>query len=297
MGTMIGQWAGLPVNGAAFLLQAMHPVIGSVVDRYSVYDTDPMGRAIRSFDAVQQWVFGGKAAIEQGYWLRKMHRPLQMTTPDGQHITALHPQAYAWVIATAFPSTVWSAPLVLGRKYTETEEDELYQDMLRLARITQVPKNQLPASRAEFWPYFDKMVDEVLENTYVANNIVHNLSKNPPLRVPHLVPQRLRPAVKLLTQAVAGIPAEVMRLTLIGCLPTNVREKLEVSWSQTEERELQAVFRVYRGALKALPERITYAPLAYHARKHQRIVDTMRKRELTDFTAHDKHDPTAKCPF
>jgi len=297
MGTLFGQWAGLPVNGAAFLLQAMHPVIGSVVDRYSVYDTDPMGRAIRSFDAVQQWIFGGKAAIEHGYWLRTMHQPLQMTGPDGQHISALHPQAYAWVIATSFPSTVWSAPLILGRRYTDAEEDALYRDMLRVARITQVPKNQLPQSRTEFWPYFDKMVDEVLENTYVANNIVHNLSKNPPLTIPRQVPKRLRPAIKMVTKSAAGIPAELLRLTLIGCLPANVREKLDVSWSRAEEAELQAAFRVYRGAVKALPERITYAPLAYHARKHQRIVNAMRKRELTDFTAHDKQQPAARCPF
>lgn len=297
MGTVFGQWAGLPVNGAAFLLQAMHPVIGSVVDRYSVYETDPLGRAIRSFDAVQQWIFGGKAAIEHGYWLRTMHQPLQMTGPDGQHISALHPQAYAWVIATAFPSTVWSAPLILGRKYTDAEEDALYRDTLRVARITQVPKNQLPQSRAEFWLYFDKMVDEVLENTYVANNIVHNLSKNPPLTVPRGVPRWLRPATELLTRSAAGIPAEILRLTLIGCLPPNVREKLDVPWSRADELELQAAFRVYRGLLRTLPERITYAPLAYHARKHQRIVNTMRRRELTDFTAHDKHQSAATCPI
>ncbi len=297
MGTVIGQWAGLPVNGAAFLLQAMHPVIGSVVDRFSVYDTDPLGRAVRSFDAVQQWTFGGKAAIEHGYWLRTMHQPLQMTSPDGQHISALHPGAYAWVIATAFPAAVWSAPLILGRKYTAAEEDKLYQDTLRLARITQVPKNQIPGSRAEFWPYFDKMVDEVLENTYVANNIVHNLSKNPPLTVPRQVPRPLRPATKRLAQTAAAIPAEVLRLTLIGTLPANIREILNVAWSRTEELELQAAFRVYRRILKTLPERVTYAPLAYHARKQQRIVNAMRKRELTDFTAHDKQQNAARCPF
>ena len=56
----------LPAVSAAFILQGMHPVIGDVTDRYSVADRDPAGRAIRSFDATQQWSYGGKAAIEQG---------------------------------------------------------------------------------------------------------------------------------------------------------------------------------------------------------------------------------------
>lgn len=46
-GSLLWEWAGLQtfVLGAnsAFLLQAMHPAIGAVVDRWSTYRTDPWG--------------------------------------------------------------------------------------------------------------------------------------------------------------------------------------------------------------------------------------------------------------
>jgi hypothetical protein len=40
--------------------------------------TDPAGRALRSLDSVQQWIFGEAAAIEEGNRLRRLHQPLQM---------------------------------------------------------------------------------------------------------------------------------------------------------------------------------------------------------------------------
>ncbi|MCQ7029933.1 DUF2236 domain-containing protein, partial [Escherichia coli] len=41
---LTGHFTFLPVNGAAFVMQVMLPVIGDVVDKYSVFRTDPAGR-------------------------------------------------------------------------------------------------------------------------------------------------------------------------------------------------------------------------------------------------------------
>ena len=43
---LTGMYTFLPINGAAFVMQVMHPVIGDVVGKYSVFRTDPVGRAI-----------------------------------------------------------------------------------------------------------------------------------------------------------------------------------------------------------------------------------------------------------
>lgn len=78
-----GRFTFLPVNGAAFVMQVMHPVIGDVVGKYSVFRTDPGGRAIRSIDSVLRWVYGGEEALAEGKRLRKMHQPLQMKNAQG----------------------------------------------------------------------------------------------------------------------------------------------------------------------------------------------------------------------
>lgn len=286
--TLAGQWLYLPAVGAAFIMQGMHPVIGDVTDRYSVADRDPAGRAIRSFDAVQQWTFGGKAAIEQGYWLRKMHRPLQMQGESGgrvgRHISALDPEAYAWVIATAYATGRQVAPWFLGRELTDEEDEKLFQDNRLPARITQVPERGYPKSRKEFQEYYERMVGDVL----IAHPaIVENLGKlvDPLAATSGLLAAALRPVV--------APASRVFFLLTFGAMDQRVRDILGVEWSKPDERDLRRLFTVYRAAYRVLPERVTYAPLAYYARKHQRVINRMRGRELTDFAAHDKGEPSA----
>jgi len=300
-GWLAGQWMFLPAVSAAFILQGMHPVIGDVTDRYSVADRDPAGRAIRSFDATQQWSYGGKAAIEQGYWLRKMHRPLQMTgeTGDkkGKHISALDPSAYAWVIATAYVTTVRVAPLFLGRELTDDEHEQLFADNVLLARITQVPERGYPKSRAEFDAYYDRMVDEVLtlhpslaESLPTLTDPAVALDELDLGRLPSWVPPgMLLAGLKFLMKPLSRFGHALV----FGAMDDKVRAILGVEWTKRDERYLRRFFALYRLALRILPERITYSPLAYYARKHQRVILHMRKRELRDFTMHDKGEPSA----
>ncbi|MFZ2242150.1 MAG: oxygenase MpaB family protein [Gordonia amarae] len=300
-GWLAGQWLYLPAVSAAFILQGMHPVIGDVTDRYSVADRDPAGRAIRSFDATQQWSYGGKAAIEQGYWLRKMHRPLQMTAETGpkagKHISALDPSAYAWVIATAYVTTRQVAPLFLGRALTEDENEQLFADNVRLAKITQVPESGYPKSRAEFDDYYQHMLDEVLvlhpalaESLPVLSNPALALDELDLGGFPRWVPRTLAlGAMKWLLQPLGTFSHALT----FGAMDPQARAILDVTWTRRDDRVLRRLFAVYRILFRVLPERLTYSPLAYYARRHQRVIERMRNRELRDFTQHDKGEPSA----
>jgi uncharacterized protein (DUF2236 family) len=301
-GSLAGQWMYLPAVGAAFTMQGMHPVIGDVTDRYSVADRDPKGRLVRSFDATQQWSYGGKAALEQGYWLRKMHRPLQMKgetgAKAGKHISALDPSAYGWVIATAYATTAKVVPLFLGRPITDEEDEQLFQDNILLARITHVPESTYPKTRAEFWAYYDRMVDEVLVNhPQLAESIAATIDPATAIdeleldkKLPRWAPSGLVIAtIKRLVKPLARLYAALT----FGAMDDKVRAIAGVEWTDSDERNLRRFFAVYRVLLRVLPERLTYSPLAYHARKHQRVINKMRKRQLSDFTMHDKGEPSA----
>ena len=59
------------LDGAAFMMQAMHPVIGEVTGKYSAaFQGDPAGRAIRSVDSVLRWIYGGTEAVAEGNRVR-----------------------------------------------------------------------------------------------------------------------------------------------------------------------------------------------------------------------------------
>ncbi|MDL9935933.1 oxygenase MpaB family protein [Gordonia sp. ABSL1-1] len=272
---LTGHFTFLPVNGAAFVMQVMHPIIGDVVDKYSVFRTDPLGRAIRSTDSVMRWIYGGTEALEEGKRLRKMHQPLQMRNADGKHISALNPEAYAWVIATAFPTLLSSAPLLVGRQFSVVEQRELLEDNRRIAKIVQVPMKGYPTTVEEFGEYFDDFVENKLVRHPVAVELIEQMQAAP--AIPRNIPAR-----RLVTAiaAKASIPLQRFNyLTTVGVMDPRVREILGVTWSDDEQRQLERMHAVVRGAYRVLPERVTYFPLAYHARRHHDAIVAMKKRE------------------
>lgn len=273
-----GLWTFIPANGAAFILQAMHPTIGDIVQQYSVYQTDPWGRTIRSFDSVLLWVYGGQAAIEEGYRLRRLHRPLRTTTADGKHVSALNPEAYGWVIGTAFVSAVWSWPLMFGRPLTEDEEEQVYADIQRVARIVQVPESQIPPSREAYWRYYHEMVSSRLVNHPVAQDIVGNQFTSAPPPPPGM-PRLLRP----LWKPVGSLVAHVLYLLTLGPMSPEIRAKLEVDWTPRDERRAKALYALLRHTFRLLPARVKYAPLAYHALAQHRSLGGIRHRARASF--------------
>ncbi|TFV61426.1 DUF2236 domain-containing protein [Mycobacterium sp. PS03-16] len=276
LGWMAGQWTYLPMNGAAFMMQGMHPVIGDVTQKYSVALTDPGGRAIRSLDSVQQWIFGGRAAIEEGNRLRRLHQPLQMRNAEGRHISALNPEAYAWVIATAYVTTAAAAPLLLGRPFTEDELDALFRDTVRVAKIVQVPMSHFPQSREEYDVYFKKMVAETLVAHPYIMEIIGEMKRG---QLPPSLPAPVRWALRKVLRPVF----DATYLTTIGVMEPEVRDILGIEWTDRDQRRLENIWRVIRVAYRVLPERITYTPLAYHARRHHAVIQKMRRRELKSF--------------
>ncbi|PRC44155.1 DUF2236 domain-containing protein, partial [Mycobacterium sp. ITM-2017-0098] len=62
-----------------------------------------------------------------------------------------------------------------------------------------------------------------------------------------------------------------------------LREKLGVTWSPEEQRQLERIYRVIRLAYRVLPDRLTYFPLAYHARKHHQCLEKMKERQKKSY--------------
>jgi len=274
-----GRWTYLIVEGAAFMMQAMHPVIAEVTGKYSAaFHGDPGGRAIRSVDSVLRWTYGGTEAIAEGNRVRALHKPITMkSAATGKQISALHPEAYQWVIATGYIVNALGGRLLIGRDFTNAEKDELLRDNRRLARLLHVPMAGYPTTQAEMAAYYESMVDK-MEGTPQALQLIGDL-RDGHVELPPTVPKLLHPLVRRLAR-----PAlRFNYLSVVGLLDPRLREKLGVTWSAAEERQLQRIYTVIRTAYRVLPDRLTYFPLAYHARKHHECLEKMKQRQQKSF--------------
>nr|WP_067902402.1 oxygenase MpaB family protein [Nocardia vaccinii] len=273
---MVGHWTYLILEAAAFLMQGMHPVIADVTGEYSIARTDPGGRAIRSVDSVLRWTYGGIEAVEEGRRLRSLHQPLTMRNAEGKHISALDPGAYQWVIATAYITTVNAGPLLIGREFTDAEQQELLRDNCRLARLLRVPMKGYPITREEFDDYFTRMIDTTLQaSPDVLESVGQLRSGRPQPEALEKVPALLRPLVALTAR-----PALRMTyLAMIAAMDPRVRAMLGVEPSAREKAQVRLIFGAVRTAYRILPDRLTYFPLAYHARKHHECIQAMKRRE------------------
>lgn len=71
--------------GSAFVLQAMHHSVSTVVSAETVARTDLFGRGQRSIASVMTWVYGGEEALVEADRLRAMHATLKAADEHGGH--------------------------------------------------------------------------------------------------------------------------------------------------------------------------------------------------------------------
>jgi uncharacterized protein (DUF2236 family) len=277
-----GRWTFLIVDGAAFMMQAMHPVIAEVTGRYSAaFHGDAGGRAIRSIDSVLRWTYGGTEARAEGDRVRALHKPLTMKSArTGKTVSALNPEAYQWVIATGYIVTAQGGRLLIGREFTDAEKDELLRDNRRLARLLHVPMRGYPETREEMDAYHESMIDK-LEGTPQALQLVEEMITGE-VDLLSSMPRIARPAAKWALRPMLRFNY----LSIVGMLDPRLRAKLGVTWSSAEERQLHRIYAVIRAAYRVLPDRLTYFPLAYHARKHHECLQKMKKRQEKSFAYH-----------
>jgi uncharacterized protein (DUF2236 family) len=272
-----GQRLLAATSGGAFLLQVMHPAIGAVVDAESVYRTDTWGRAARSWASVQTWIYGGEEALAESQRLRHLHKSLGATDAQGRTFHALEPGPWAWVPLTAYQSTLEYCRR-FGTPLPPAEERRLYDEVLKLCRILQVPERMLPADPEAYWAHLDQMIDETLEDHPTAHHLLDVIDSAP---CPPWLPGPLR----ALWRPFGALPAaNVMRLTTVGALPERARDKLGLRWRRRDELQLQAIGRALGEANARLPERAKYMEIAYRARKvtheQERLQDTLVSRPV-----------------
>lgn len=248
-GSALWRYAGdarlLATGTYAILLQVAHPTVGAGVSEHSAFRIDPWGRLLRTLDYSYAMTYGGPAlAGEMGRRIREMHKRIKGVKPDGERYSALEPEAYAWVHATLAHSIVRGSEL-LARPIPAGELEPFYADWRRSGQLIGVRERDLPASWAEFGPYFDRMVAERLERTAAVDEVLEALDSP------------ARPPLAFLPQSVwrlARIPAAHQNaLITAGLLSPTLRERFGIPWSPARQRRLRLLTGASRSATPLLP--------------------------------------------
>ncbi|MGV9267582.1 oxygenase MpaB family protein [Kitasatospora sp. NPDC003701] len=159
----------------ATVLEAAHPQIGAALVDSSTFVTHPWRRLNNTLRSLQRMTGTDEPARErEAARLNRMHGRLNGTDAANRPYDAMDPAARAWVVATMFESAVtmfrWS-----GRPLDQPAMEELYAQFRAFLTVMGDSSGQLPESLKDFWPYYDRVVEEELENTEALRTILYHL--------------------------------------------------------------------------------------------------------------------------
>ena len=240
-------------GGAAIILQVAHPLVGAGVAQHSNYREDPWGRLYRTLDITTAIVFGPTAkAHEASERLRDIHSRVHGVTsedagryPKGTKYSANDPTLGMWVHATLVDTSLQVYTAYAG-SLSQSEKLRYYEEQKRLGEMFGVPIERQPETLAEFYDYYERMVEEELAVTSALEGVVETTMR-PPL------PFVARPLVEGVNLATASL------------LPQKLRDDLGLDWGPNRRRVARASRTLVRRALPVLPRLFREFPPARHA--------------------------------
>jgi uncharacterized protein (DUF2236 family) len=225
------------------LLQVAHPTVGAGVIDYSDFQHRPWDRFLRTIDYVSLLVYGGREAVAAGRRLRALHGSFQGVREDGQSYHALDPEAYAWVHATLIETYV-AGHAHFGKPMRPDQIERFYAEYRGLGRLIGVREGDLPRSWEDFRAYFREMAQNELVHTAAVDRVMGALNNSPPppIRVPGPVWNALR------------LPAgQVLRLGGVGLMTPELRSRLGLGWTRTDEVQFRALGALSRSLTPVMP--------------------------------------------
>jgi uncharacterized protein (DUF2236 family) len=231
--------------GYALLLQVAHPTVGAGVSQHSQFRSDPWGRLLRTLDYTYTMVYGGpQAAGEMGQRIRAFHRQISGVMPDGSRYSALEPGAYAWVHATLAAAIV-HAHVRFGRPFAARQREEFWTQWRALGRLLGIRERDLPAHWVDCQVYFRDTVSATLVHTAAVDEVLAALASPSPPDLPRLAaPLWLPVRISL---------GHVIKLTSVGLLGEELRERFDLHWSRRQERQLRVLAALLRAGTPLMP--------------------------------------------
>jgi uncharacterized protein (DUF2236 family) len=193
-----------------------------------------------------------------------MHKRIKGVRPDGERYHALEPGPYAWVHATLAEAIVRAHNLFCRPALTAAQSEEFWEEWRRMGRLIGVRHQDLPESWPGLLDYFDRMVEDELEDTEAAQDVLTSLLEPtaPPL-----------PGLRrdLVWRVVSWPSTRAGSLSTLGMLPPVLRRRLGVEWTPRHERRFRRLAGITQRARPLMPPQMRNFGPHYLRWRHKAI--------------------------
>ncbi|MGW8063924.1 oxygenase MpaB family protein [Streptomyces ziwulingensis] len=159
----------------ATVLEAAHPQIGAALVDNSTFVAHPWRRLRNTFLSMRR-MLGDDPAVRarEAARLNRLHARMSGSDSRGRAYDAMDRAARAWVVATLFESAVTMCRLS-GQPLDRDTMERMYAEYRGFLAALDGDAAELPEDLNGFWRYFDRVVENELEDTEAARVILYRL--------------------------------------------------------------------------------------------------------------------------
>ncbi|WP_327299197.1 MULTISPECIES: oxygenase MpaB family protein [unclassified Streptomyces] len=159
----------------ATVLEAAHPQIGAALADNSTFVAHPWRRLRNTFLSMRRMFDADPAVRErEAARLNRLHARMSGSDSRGRAYDAMDRAARAWVVATLYESAVTMCRLS-GQPLDQDTMEHMYAEYRAFLAALDGDAGELPEDLNDFWRYFDRVVENELENTEAARIILYRL--------------------------------------------------------------------------------------------------------------------------
>ncbi|MFJ8698486.1 oxygenase MpaB family protein [Streptomyces ardesiacus] len=159
----------------ATVLEAAHPQIGAALIDNSTFVAHPWRRLRNTFLSMRRMYSGDPAVRErEAARLNRLHARMSGADSRGRPYDAMDRATRAWVVATLFESAVTMCRLS-GQPLEQDTMERMYAEYRAFLAALDGDAGELPERVQDFWTYFDRVVEDELEDTEAARIILYRL--------------------------------------------------------------------------------------------------------------------------
>ncbi|MFJ2782922.1 MULTISPECIES: oxygenase MpaB family protein [unclassified Streptomyces] len=238
------RWALAMVR--ATVLEAAHPQIGAALTDNSTFVAHPWRRLRNTFLSMRR-MFGAEEEVRrrEAARLNRLHARMAGSDARDRPYDAMDPGARAWVTATLFESAVTMFRMS-GQPMAQETMERLYAEFLAFHSAMGDGAGHLPEELHDFWPYFDRTVEEVLEDTEAARVILYRLFD-------HLPVPALLSGMPTLWAAGRSLVGPVIGTLTVASLPESYRRRAGLPETPGARTLMQGAY-VAAGLARFLPD-------------------------------------------
>ncbi|MGW0607263.1 oxygenase MpaB family protein [Streptomyces sp. NPDC002640] len=202
----------------ATVLEAAHPQVGAALAENSTFVAHPWRRLRNTFLSMRR-MFDAEPAVREreAARLNRLHARMSGTDARGRAYDAMDRPTRAWVVATLFESAVTMCRLS-GQPLDQNTMERMYAEYRAYLAALDGDARELPENLNDFWRYFDRVVEEELEDTEAARVILFRLFD-------HLPAPALLDGAPTLWAAGRAVVGPLLGAITVASLPESYRRK------------------------------------------------------------------------